>query len=59
MRMQDGLEEQDLPPDVSLQWVKRPLGSVRVSLGYLSTFEDVEAFCLFLQSKYVDRAAVS
>jgi selenocysteine lyase/cysteine desulfurase len=29
----------------------------RVSLGYMSTFEDVEAFSLFLERTYTDLAA--
>jgi len=37
----------------ALKWVKVPLGSVRASLGHMSTFEDVEAFCQFLEATYV------
>jgi selenocysteine lyase/cysteine desulfurase len=33
---------------VGMKWVNVPLGSVRVSLGYMSRFEDVEAFAHFL-----------
>jgi molybdenum cofactor sulfurtransferase len=45
------------PGEVAMRWVKKPLGSVRVSLGYMSTFEDVEAFCQFLEKTYIDRKA--
>lgn len=45
------------PAEVAMKWVKKPLGSVRVSLGYMSTFEDVEAFCRFMEHTYVDRTA--
>ncbi|CEM05223.1 unnamed protein product [Vitrella brassicaformis CCMP3155] len=31
----------------------KPLGSVRVSLGYLSTFEDVDNFIQFIRATYV------
>lgn len=34
--------------------VQLPTGSVRVSLGYLSTFEDVHAFAAFLAASFVD-----
>lgn len=44
------------PAEVAMKWVKKPLGSVRVSLGYMSTFEDVEAFCQFMEKTYLDRA---
>lgn len=47
------------PAEVAMKWVKKPLGSVRVSLGYMSTFEDVEAFCQFMEKTYVDRVAGS
>eukprot|EP00892_Ulva_mutabilis_P009776 jgi/Ulvmu1/7170/UM034_0078.1 len=43
------------PAEVAMKWVKKPLGSVRVSLGYMSTFEDVEAFCQFMENTYIDR----
>lgn len=36
----------------SSQLVQVPLGSVRASLGYLSTFEDVDALAVFLASSY-------
>jgi molybdenum cofactor sulfurtransferase len=45
------------PAEVAMKWVKKPLGSVRVSLGYMSTFEDVEAFCLFMERTYLNRRA--
>lgn len=38
-----------------LRQVQLPVGSVRVSLGYLSTFEDVYAFVHFLKHNYLDR----
>jgi hypothetical protein len=34
--------------------VKLPLGSLRVSLGYMSRFEDVAAFVAFLNETFVD-----
>ena len=37
-----------------LRPVQLPVGSVRVSLGYLSTFEDVYAFVQFLKRNYLD-----
>lgn len=42
-------------PQVALQWVDVPLGSVRISLGYMSTFEDVWAFSDFVEKRYKDR----
>lgn len=36
----------------SMRQVQLPVGSVRVSLGYLSTFEDVYAFVQFLSRNY-------
>jgi molybdenum cofactor sulfurtransferase len=38
--------------------VELPIGSVRASLGALSTFEDVYALVKFLQERYVDREDV-
>ncbi|KAL6757710.1 pyridoxal phosphate-dependent transferase [Haematococcus lacustris] len=35
-------------------WVRVPLGSVRVSLGWMSSFEDVFAFTAWLQRSYRD-----
>jgi selenocysteine lyase/cysteine desulfurase len=32
-----------------------PLGSVRVSLGYMSTWEDCHALVQFIAAKYSDR----
>ena len=40
--------------EVAMHWVKVPLGSVRVSLGYMSTFEDVDALVTFLEDTYKD-----
>jgi hypothetical protein len=38
-----------------LEPVQLPIGSVRASLGALSTFEDVYALVKFLQDTYVDK----
>lgn len=38
--------------------VQIPTGSVRVSLGYLSTFEDVYAFVQFVRHTFADERAV-
>eukprot|EP01023_Acetabularia_acetabulum_P007645 TRINITY_DN13364_c0_g2_i1.p1 TRINITY_DN13364_c0_g2~~TRINITY_DN13364_c0_g2_i1.p1 ORF type:complete len:803 (-),score=148.34 TRINITY_DN13364_c0_g2_i1:249-2657(-) len=43
--------------EVALKWYKVPLGSVRVSLGYMSTFEDCETFARFVETNYKDRVA--
>jgi molybdenum cofactor sulfurtransferase len=45
------------PAEVATQWVDIPLGSVRVSLGYMSRFEDCYALARFIESKYRDRTA--
>ncbi len=37
----------------SHRWVQAPLGSIRASLGWMSTFEDVYAFADFV-AKYKD-----
>jgi len=42
------------PGEERLHWEKRPLGSVRMSLGWMSTFEDVHAFVNFMASSYID-----
>lgn len=39
--------------------VKLPIGSVRASLGSLSTFEDVYALVKFLKETYVDQHGVA
>lgn len=44
------------PTKDGMKWVNVPLGSARVSLGWMSTFEDVEAFAMFVESKYKDRS---
>lgn len=44
------------PAEVASQWVEVPLGSVRVSLGYMSTWEDAYALVNFIQSNYKDRS---
>lgn len=36
-----------------------PLGAVRVSLGSLTTFEEVQAFIEFVKAYYVDTGAMS
>eukprot|EP01025_Chloroclados_australasicus_P039899 TRINITY_DN4155_c0_g1_i1.p1 TRINITY_DN4155_c0_g1~~TRINITY_DN4155_c0_g1_i1.p1 ORF type:complete len:789 (+),score=82.25 TRINITY_DN4155_c0_g1_i1:167-2533(+) len=41
--------------EVALKWYKVPLGSIRVSLGYMSTFEDCESFAKFVEQNYKDR----
>lgn len=38
--------------------VQLPTGSVRISLGYLSTFEDVYAFVQFLKDAFMDEKSV-
>ncbi|KAG1671558.1 hypothetical protein FOA52_011280 [Chlamydomonas sp. UWO 241] len=43
------------PAEIALEWVDVPLGSVRISLGWMSTFEDVYAFARFVEDKYKDR----
>jgi selenocysteine lyase/cysteine desulfurase len=37
--------------------VRKPLGSVRVSLGYMSRWEDVDAFARFLAATFTDKSA--
>eukprot|EP00798_Chlamydomonas_sp_ICE-L_P024132 gene24132-9714_t len=43
------------PAEVAMKWVQVPLGSVRVSLGYMSTFEDCWALVDFIQKNYVGK----
>jgi selenocysteine lyase/cysteine desulfurase len=43
------------PAAVALKWVEVPLGSVRVSLGWWSTFDDVYALADFIERTYKDR----
>jgi selenocysteine lyase/cysteine desulfurase len=31
------------------------MGTIRASLGYMSTFEDVDALVQFIKTKYVNR----
>lgn len=45
------------PAEVASQWVEVPLGSVRASLGYMSTWEDAYALVNFIQSNYRDRSS--
>jgi selenocysteine lyase/cysteine desulfurase len=45
-----------MPAQVASHWVQVPLGSVRVSLGYMSTFEDCYALARFIEDTYKDRA---
>lgn len=42
------------PAEVAMKWVKKPLGSVRISLGYMSRFEDVDMFSRFLARHFTD-----
>eukprot|EP01024_Parvocaulis_polyphysoides_P052965 TRINITY_DN5262_c1_g1_i1.p4 TRINITY_DN5262_c1_g1~~TRINITY_DN5262_c1_g1_i1.p4 ORF type:complete len:119 (-),score=20.96 TRINITY_DN5262_c1_g1_i1:251-607(-) len=51
-KAQEGDEVQD---GCKKQIIKVPLGSVRTSLGYMSTFEDCEEFARFVQNNYLDR----
>ncbi|GMH33807.1 hypothetical protein BSKO_01641 [Bryopsis sp. KO-2023] len=44
------------PGEVALKWAQVPLGSIRVSLGYMSTFEDCAALVEFIEKNYRDRA---
>lgn len=44
------------PAEVASQWVEVPLGSVRASLGYMSTWEDCYALVQFIESNYKDRS---
>jgi molybdenum cofactor sulfurtransferase len=57
--LQSGCAELGHPAEVALKWVKKPLGSVRVSLGYMSTWEDVDAFVGFLETAFKDRQCTS
>lgn len=41
---------------VASQWVEVPLGSVRASLGYMSTWENCYALVQFIESNYKDRS---
>lgn len=43
------------PAEVGMRWIKIPLGSIRVSLGYMSTFEDCAAFADFMENNYKDK----
>jgi len=43
------------PAEVAMKWVQVPLGSVRVSLGHMSTFEDCWCLVDFISHKYRDR----
>lgn len=55
------LEQQAAPESAErteLVPVKLPIGSVRVSLGYLSTFENVYAFVEFLLATFRDEKAI-
>jgi len=50
------LLQQPGPGAAPTQWVQVPLGSVRASLGYMSTFDDVYALSRFLALRFKDRA---
>ncbi|KXZ42547.1 hypothetical protein GPECTOR_136g630 [Gonium pectorale] len=43
------------PAAVALKWVEVPLGSVRASLGWWSTFDDVYALADWIERTYRDR----
>ncbi|KAG2423235.1 hypothetical protein HXX76_015491 [Chlamydomonas incerta] len=43
------------PAAVALKWMEVPLGSVRVSLGWWSTFDDVYALADWVERTYRDR----
>jgi len=43
--------------EIALKWINVPLGSIRVSLGYMSTFEDSYALVDFIRNTYCDRHA--
>eukprot|EP00884_Botryococcus_braunii_P001647 jgi/Botrbrau1/11483/Bobra.0360s0010.1 len=45
----------DVAPSPSTQWVRKPMGTIRASLGYMSTFEDVDALIQFIKTRYVNR----
>jgi hypothetical protein len=45
----------EVAPAPTMEWIRKPLGTIRVSMGYMSTFEDAEALVNFIRSKYVDR----
>jgi hypothetical protein len=45
-----------LRAQVASQWVEVPLGSVRASLGYMSTWENCYALIQFIESNYKDRS---
>jgi hypothetical protein len=57
--LKSGCTELGHPAEVALKWVKKPLGSVRVSLGYMSTWEDVDAFVGFMEAVFKDRRCTS
>jgi molybdenum cofactor sulfurtransferase len=40
---------------VPMQWTEVPLGSVRASLGYMSTFEDCYWLVQWVKAQYKDR----
>lgn len=45
------------PAEVALKWVEVPLGSVRASLGWWSTFDDVYSLADWIEKTYRDRSA--
>jgi hypothetical protein len=45
----------EVAPVPTMEWIRKPLGTIRVSLGYMSTFEDAEALVNFIRTEYVDR----
>jgi molybdenum cofactor sulfurtransferase len=53
--IENGCAKLGHPAEVALKWVRKPLGSVRVSLGYMSTWEDVDSFVNFMDKSFKDR----
>lgn len=43
--------------EIAMKWIKVPLGSVRVSLGFMSTFEDVQALLDFITTRYRNKTS--
>lgn len=41
--------------EIAMKWVQKPLGTIRASLGHVSTFEDVHAFAAWMEVTYKDR----
>ena len=43
------------PAGKGLHWVRKPLGSLRASLGSMSRFEDAQALAAFIKEYWTDR----